>query len=90
MGCIYTISCPITKKVIYVGKALCIKQRSAVHISCNGFTPIAKYINILRDAGLKPVFEVLEDAYDSKTEYYWIEQMRQWGFKLLNVHKLIK
>lgn len=90
IGYIYTLSCPKTKNVIYVGKTInSIQYRGQAHYASrsNGGTMVGLYI---KKINAEPIVELVEEvSYRSKdkleaTEMYWIEQFRQWGFPLLN------
>ena len=66
--CIYSIVCPISGDIIYIGKTLYRKQRISCHLTANFNTPICNYIKYLKSMGLTPVFEDLELFYDGKME----------------------
>lgn len=86
---IYTISCAITKCVVYVGKTTCynIDIRKSIHFgNTKGVkTPISFWI---KNQSTTPLFDIIDIVDDDV--YYWekyyIEQLRHWGFNLLNVN----
>lgn len=86
---IYTLSCPITKEVKYVGKSKNPKRRYYQHIYEKTVTYKNNWIKSLQAKGLKPILDVI-DEYDCekecfKAEVYWISQFKTWGFKLANL-----
>jgi hypothetical protein len=89
---IYTLSDPITGDVRYVGKTNNIKNRFWKHTGPYylkaGWIPKNKWILWLKNQGLKPVIEILDEGTEDNIddlERYWIEQFKQWGYKLKNV-----
>jgi len=101
IGKIYTMTCPVTHDIIYVGSTVQpLKVRLSLHLndSKNSNSPLKKYI---RDMNIVPSMELIEEI-DVLTEnqlriveYYWIDQFRQWGFRLKNMthnksHKYVK
>lgn len=87
---IYTLSCPKTKQVFYVGLTIeGLNKRLEGHIYSmkHNNTPVARYLSF---NNINPIIEELE-FYPKisirnarKKEAYWIDQFRQWGFNLLN------
>lgn len=86
---IYALQCPFTQNIYYVGKSTNFDFRIKTHLS----DPLP-YTKSLKDKGTNPIFILLEEvnkqlidweSYLSFLEIYWIEQCRQWGFKLVNV-----
>ena len=89
MTCIYTLSDPRDSQIRYVGKADNLDSRLYRHIYYAGKEKShkANWIKGLKDSGLKPIMEILEEIPESdwgKAECYWIDQMRAWGFNLVN------
>jgi group I intron endonuclease len=86
---IYTLSCPIRNEIMYIGKTINLKERLIAHYKekkCNK-SKIEWVVN-LREKGLKPIMEVLDEVYEhnwSISEKYWISQFKSWGFNLLNI-----
>ena len=86
----YTLNHPVSGVPLYVGSTEDSITRESNHRWAikNSTAPVYKYC---RDNGIVPLFEVLEVAeVESKpqrlsVENYWIEQLRAWGFVLLNV-----
>lgn len=89
-GIIYTLSHPITKKVVYIGKTMStLKIRLYGHIgdSKRHNRKICKWINKLTSEGLVPVIEELESTFEenlSNLEIFYIELFKTWGFDLKN------
>jgi predicted GIY-YIG superfamily endonuclease len=86
---IYTLEHPVTKEVRYIGKTKNPKER--FHNHCNKLhnkhTHKRNWINSLRNQGLKPKMNILDEVTESEWKYwekFWIEQFRQWGFNLVN------
>lgn len=86
---IYTLSDPITNEVRYVGKANNVSQRYMAHLNRARKHQTHKWswIQSLKKKGLKPIIDVI-DIVDIEDwifwETYWIAQMKQWGFNLVN------
>ena len=86
---IYTLSDPITNQVRYVGKANNVSQRYKAHLNRARKHQTHKWnwIQSLKKKGLKPIIDVI-DIVDIEDwifwETYWISQMKQWGFNLVN------
>lgn len=86
---IYTLAHPVTGEIRYVGKTHDLAQRYSVHttsLSHKSYT--CNWIKSLKQAGLKPVMELLDQVPENmwiSTEQYWISQLRSWGFKLTNL-----
>jgi len=86
---IYTLSCPITKKIKYVGKTKqSIYSRLNSHLTEVGTSSKNVWISDLKNKGLIPIVEVLDEVYNNdlsnEFEYYWILQCRAWGYDLVN------
>ncbi len=92
---IYTLSDPQTNTIRYVGKtSSTLESRLSGHITLakKGLTKYhsSRWIKSLLLKGLIPKIELIEEVEDSQwevLEIYWIEQFRQWGFKLTNIQK---
>lgn len=84
---VYTLKCPIDGKVKYVGVASDLNLRFYQHLRCKENAYNAIWIKYLKKNRLIPIMEEVEtiDASISKqAEIYWINQFREWGFKLHN------
>lgn len=90
IGSIYTLRCPKSGNIIYVGMTtIILKYRLSQHMhSASRFNaPIYKYI---RGNSITPIIELVEEVnvYNRNDllaiESYWIDQFRQWGFQLYN------
>ena len=88
---IYTLTCPITNDIRYVGKTDGeLKTRLSAHISAPTSRLNRKWILILKGFNLKPIIEcidITDDKNAESTEQYWIDQLRSWGYVLHNVDK---
>jgi hypothetical protein len=93
---IYTLTDPIDNQVKYVGRThneLKIRLYGHLHPKIK-YTNKAKWVYNLRKNNLRPIIDILEDFHMERNqenwekahivEKYWIEQLQQWGFVLLN------
>lgn len=89
-ACIYTLKCPKTSRILYVGLtsvSLNIRLSQHMHSSkvCN--QNIYKYI---RQFNIVPIIKDIEFTTNTPPkntltiETFWIEQFRQWGFSPYN------
>jgi len=89
-GIIYTLSHPITKKVVYVGKTInTLETRLYGHIgdSKRHSRKICKWISKLTSEGLIPLIEELDSSSEedlARLEIFYIELFKTWGFDLKN------
>lgn len=88
---IYTLIDPIDKDVKYIGKTKQTKERLARHMAPyslkDSWTSKNKWLLWLRNQGLKPEIEILDEGDADNIdnlERYWIAQIKQWGYKLKN------
>ena len=87
---IYTLSCPDTGAIRYVGKSNDLQTRLRDHISSSGRerTRRANWVRSLKRQGKKPVIESLDVVPESdwqRWEQYWIQVVGGcWGFDLTN------
>jgi hypothetical protein len=89
---IYTLEHPITGEIRYIGQTIQelnvrLSQHCAIYRKNNHGSHKKHWVKSLLDDGLKPIIRVLDecnldDYYD--TEQYWIEQFKNWGFRLVN------
>lgn len=85
---IYTLICPITSDVKYIGKTIKpLDKRLSEHKSdLRGNNKRKNWIRKLAKIGLQPEIALVEEV-DSDWEFwerYWICQFRAWGFDLKN------
>lgn len=85
---IYVLRDPETGEVRYVGKTtqrLC--SRLTGHMQCNPETHSGRWIKLLRDKGLRPLIELIEEAGDDwpERERHWISHYRDSGASLTNL-----
>ena len=88
---IYTLKDPLTEEIRYIGKTNNLKTRLSNHISRaiknNSNSHKNNWIRKLLNNGNKPTIEILDEVPANnweEYEIYWIEQFKNWGFKLLN------
>lgn len=84
---VYSISCPFTERIVYIGKTkTTFKNVIYRHYSCN--YKIGSFIKSLYSIDFKPIINEIDFSTSRKEinylERYWIDQCRQWGFKLFN------
>lgn len=92
---IYEISDPLTDVPRYVGQTVNLTARKATHIRAarantnKGNWKLLSFIKALLNDGYKPIFTIIDCVQDSeadRAEIYWIEQYRNWGFEIFNIH----
>lgn len=86
---IYVLIDPITDEIRYVGKANNVGQRYKAHLNRarKHQTHKKNWLAQLKKEGLKPIIEVIDVVPIDDWKYwerYWISQMKQWGFNLVN------
>lgn len=86
---IYVLIDPRTNEVRYIGKANRVDERYKAHLNRarKHQTYKKNWIESLRKEGLKPIVEVVDVVPIDEWQFweiYWISQMKQWGFKLVN------
>lgn len=86
---LYTLRCPKTNIVKYVGITKDPVGRYRKHLNPRSTTLKNNWIKSLKNKGLKPLM-VISDSSDTrdginKKEIYWIIKYREWGFELKNM-----
>lgn len=85
---IYTLTDPNTNEVRYVGKSNNPTKRFYKHYKyCEHKTHKNNWINKLISEGKKPILEIIDVVPINEWvfwEMFWIEQMKVWGFNLVN------
>ena len=89
---IYTLSCPTTHEIRYVGKTVVdLNKRYTQHIyqwkRSKKLTHLNSWIMSLNKSNLKPTMTLL-DSVNGEWEWlekYWISQLKTWGFNLTNL-----
>lgn len=84
---IYTINCPTTGLVRYVGKTKDTKNRFRKHLTQKNNTKKCRWITGLKNKGLKPVFEIIDQCGESdwqQLERGYIKLFKSIGANLLN------
>jgi hypothetical protein len=87
MVTLYSINCPKSGLVRYVGKTINRDERFRKHLSENNGTLKSKWVMGLRSQGLSPVFEIIEECLDSEwqeKERAYIRLYKSIGANLLN------
>lgn len=93
MSLIYTLADPRTGEVRYVGKTdrdPTVRVAQHVNDAKNKHTHRGNWVRSLLNAGVRPVFEAVEEVPKSEWEFWeqhWIQQFKGWGFDLVNTHK---
>ncbi len=86
---IYTLSCPITGDIVYVGKTNNLRSRFNQHKKDKrNITKLKSWIISLAKKGLFPIMEIIDECDETNwenTEVFWIQQLKCWGFKLKNI-----
>lgn len=91
---IYTLAHPETKEIRYVGKTTNLKRRYYQHFNtkiCKKLSNkhLGNWLSSILNKGLKPSIEIIEECTNNwiESEQYWIQQLKYWGFDLLNITK---
>ena len=88
---IYTLTCPISGFIKYVGISNNPNRRYLEHLGYKYDTNKHKknWINSLKNKGLKPKINILESEIDIesaiKKEIMYIEMFKSMGYKLVNI-----
>ena len=85
---LYKLSHTTTKEVRYIGKTNNLARRLATHLSNKNKTYCSSWIKSLITQNLFPLMEVVEEGDENNwvfLEQFWIEQFRNWSFKLTNL-----
>lgn len=91
-GCIYTLICPDTNLIKYVGKTFNPKARFYRHVSYETRDKSKKgiWIKSLIKNGKKPIIEIIDDCDEfnwQEKEIAYIKLYKSFGVKLLNMTK---
>ena len=86
---VYTITCPISKEVVYIGLTkLNLNVRLKQHMFGTGTVYKKNWTNRCKKLGLYPTIDILDYSNSKmpplKLELFWIHQFHQWGFILFN------
>ena len=86
---IYTLECPISGEIRYIGKTNNIKKRLSTHIfvSKKQKTHKDKWIFKLKKDNKKPIIKIIDEIYEEEWKFWeqhYISLFKSWGFKLLN------
>jgi|GEM_PF-7064325 len=82
---IYTVSCPLTGFVVYVGKSKNPNARLLQHCK-SAKSEVGKWINAIKYIQLEPVFNIIDSTYGNifKMECYYIDYYRSKGMAIYN------
>lgn len=91
---IYTLSDSATGKPFYVGSTTNpLNIRLNIHVWCAKNRPVGTVYKVMNSLGSKPIIDALE-VFDEisnldarKVELFWINQLRHWGFQIVNDQK---
>lgn len=86
---IYSLSCPITKEIRYIGKSTNLDNRLRDHLSRSKrlITHKDKWINFLLSKNLKPVLEIIDIIEEENWKFWeqhYISLFKSWNFNLTN------
>jgi len=86
---IYTLSCPISNDIRYVGKTNNLKIRLNQHLkeSKKNKTHKDKWISKLISLYQEPIIEILDEVNENEWQYwemFYISLLKSWNFKLIN------
>lgn len=84
---IYSLSCPKTGEVRYIGQSGNIKERYSPNFKEYNKSYKTNWITSLSKENLLPILEIIDEVPKSEWKFwekYWISQFRTWGFKLVN------
>lgn len=89
-GVIYTLNCPDTNIVTYVGKSFSIKDRKNSHFSASlkEKTKKAMWVRHLKSLGKRPIFNIIDDCDEfnwEQKERFYIKLYKACGANLLNI-----
>lgn len=87
---IYAALHPLTKQVVYIGQTgMSLRDRATLHLhSGKNKTPFSKWVQCIRQTGLKPLFVDIDQVPGNDAIYwerFYIQLFRSWGFNILNV-----
>lgn len=90
---IYTLSCPISKEIRYVGKTISIKKRLQSHLDYaknpkRKRRHVSDWILSLLNQNLKPIITIIEETDEDNwahREMYWIKHFKSLHFNLCNL-----
>lgn len=86
---IYTLADPITNEIRYIGLTKkTLEERLKGHLKCKDKTHRTFWINSIKNKGLKPKIELLDEVENELgpvSEIFWISMFKTWGFKLVNL-----
>lgn len=86
--CVYTITCPISNSIIYIGSTFAPNSRFKNHLN-NKKSEIGKYLQFILSAGMEPIFKIVKSFADrlSMLNYESILiAKKSKKFSLLNSH----
>ena len=85
---IYTLACPTTNNVVYVGETQHPLLRFNMHLGQQQTISVVRdWISYLKEIKLTPLMNVIDTVQDTEADYwerFYIHLFRSWGFDLLN------
>lgn len=85
---IYSLSCPVTNEVHYIGKTTCGLIRPMQHLSNSHSEKIKQWVSDLKDLNYQPIIKIVEYVFPvedlDNRERYWIQYYLNNGSLLLN------
>lgn len=86
---IYTLAHPITNEIRYVGLTKkTLEERLRGHLKCRDNTHRAHWINSIKNLGMEPKIELIEEVPNNQgneAEIFWISMFKSWNFRLVNL-----
>ena len=75
---LYSLDCPITGKIQYIGKTINLEQRYKQHLREKKYNKKCQWIRSLKSKGLKPTITKIE-SFDLEQNYDFWEDCRRNG-----------
>ncbi len=84
---IYELIDPITDETRYIGKTIDLKGRYSGHLNDFSFTHKTNWVKSLKNKGLKPVLNVIDEVNENEANYweiFYIGLYKSWNCRLTN------
>jgi len=85
---VYSLSCPVTNSIRYIGISVNSRRRYSAHIcETSSYSHKSNWIKGLRNKNLKPVLGIIDEVLDEEAgfwEQHYISLFKSWGFRLTN------
>lgn len=82
---IYSLSCPKTGKVRYIGQSKDIRERYSSHLHSNAKYPVSNWIRKLKSEGLRPELSVISECREEDLDSEELSEIAKHGEGLLNL-----